>query len=270
MESVTSRDGTEIAFDRHGEGSPVVLVGGAFQHRDIDPPTAQLASLLGERFSVYHYDRRGRGDSGDAEAYSPEREIEDLEALIDLAGGPASVFGNSSGAVLALDAAASGLAIERLTLYEPPFIVDDSRPPVPEDYREQLVKLISAGRRDEAVGLFLTGPAEVPAEFVAQMRNAPIWPAFESVAHTLAYDAAFVEGTQGGWPLPAGRWDSVTMPTLVLDGGASPTWVRNAALAIAGLLPDARRSTLEGQTHEVDPEVLAPVLKDFFAVGDRE
>lgn len=268
MESVTSRDGIEIAFDRHGEGSPVVLVGGAFQHRAIDPPTAQLVSLLGERFSVYHYDRRGRGDSGDAESYSPEREIEDLQALVEEAGGSASVFGNSSGAVLALDAAASGLAIERLALYEPPFIVDDSRPPVPEDYRERLIGLISAGRRDEAVGLFLTEPAEVPAEFVAQMREAPIWPAFESVAHTLAYDAAFMEGTQGGRPLPTGRWDSVTMPTLVVEGGASPAWVHSGAQAIAEALPDTRRSTLEGQTHEVDPEALAPVLEDFFAVGD--
>jgi len=265
MKSVTSRDGTEIAFDRHGGGSPVVLVGGAFQHRVVDPPTAQLASLLGERFSVYHYDRRGRGDSGDAETYSPEREIEDLQAIIEEAGGQASVFGNSCGGVLVLDAAASGLAIERLALYEAPFIVDDSRQPVPEDYRERLVELVSAGRRGDAVELFLTEPAEVPAEFVAQMRQAPIWPAFEAVARTLAYDAAFVEGTQLGRPLPTGRWDSVTMPTLVVDGGASPAWVRNGARAIAGLLPDARRSTLEGQTHEVDPEVLAPVLKDFFA-----
>ena len=196
MERVTSKDGTEIAFDRHGEGSPIVLVGGTFQHRAIDPRTTQLAALLGEQFTVYHYDRRGRGDSEDTESYSPKREIEDLEALIAEAGGSAFVFGNSSGAVLALDAAASGLSVERLALYEAPFIVDDSRPPVPEDYRERLVELISAGRRGEAVELFLTGPAEVPVEFVAQMRQAPIWSAFESVAHTLAYDAAFMEGTQ--------------------------------------------------------------------------
>ena len=265
MESVTSRDGTEIAFDRQGAGPPVVLVGGAFQHRAIDPRTAQLAELLAERFSIYHYDRRGRGDSGDAEAHSSEREIEDLEALIEAAGGSACVFGNSSGAVLALDAAASGLAIERLGLYEAPFIVDASRPPVPEDYQERLVRLVSEGRRGDAVGLFLAEPAEVPAEFVAQMRQAPIWPAFESVAHTLAYDAAFMEGTQLGEPLPIGRWESVTVPTLVVDGGASPEWVHSGARAIADLLPDARRSTLEGQTHEVGPEVLAPALAGFFA-----
>jgi len=265
MESVTSRDGTEIAFDRQGAGSPLVLVGGAFQHRAIDPWTAQLAALLGEQFTVYHYDRRGRGDSGDAEEYSTEREIEDLEALIAEAGGSASVFGNSSGAVLALDAAATGLSVERLALYEAPFVVDDSRPPVPEDYRERLVESISAGRRGRAVELSLTGPAEVPAEFVAQMRQAPIWSAFEAVAHTLAYDAAFMEGTQLGKPLPAGRWDSVTAPTLVVDGEASPEYMHSGARAIADLLPDARRSTLEGQTHEVDPEVLAPVLAGFFA-----
>jgi pimeloyl-ACP methyl ester carboxylesterase len=265
MERVTSRDGTEIAYDRQGEGPPVVLVGGAFQHRAIDPRTAQLAALLGERFTVYHYDRRDRGDSGTSETYSPEREIEDLEALIGAAGGSACVFGNSSGALLALDAAASGLAIERLALYEAPFIVDDSRPPVPKNYRERLVELISAGRRDAAVELFLTEPAEVPAEFVAQMRQAPIWPAFEAVAHTLAYDAAFMEGTQLGKPLPDGRWDSVRVPTLVVDGGASPKYIHNGAQAIADFLPNARRSTLEGQTHEVDPEVLAPVLAGFFA-----
>ena len=265
MGSVTSRDGTEIAFDRHGEGPPVVLVGGAFQHRAIDPRTARLASLLGERFTIYHYDRRGRGDSGDAEEYSPEREVEDLEALIEVAGGSAFVFGNSSGAALALDAAASGLAVERLALYEAPFIVDDSRTPVPEDYRERLVETILAGRRGDAVELFLTGPAEVPAEFVAQMRQAPIWPAFEAVAHTLAYDAAFMEGTQLGRPLPAGRWDSVTVPTLVVVGGDSPEYLHSGARAITDLLPDARRSTLEGQTHEVDPGVLAPVLAGFFS-----
>ena len=265
MERVTSKDGTEIAFDRHGEGSPIVLVGGAFQHRAIDPRTTQLAALLGEQFTVYHYDRRGRGDSEDTESYSPEREIEDLEALIAEAGGSASVFGNSSGAVLALDAAASGLSVERLALYEAPFIVDDSRPPVPEDYRERLVELISAGRRGEAVELFLTGPAEVPVEFVAQMRQAQIWSAFESVAHTLAYDAAFMEGTQLGRALPAGRWAAVTIPTVIVDGGESPEYVHNGARAIAETLTDARRSTLEGQTHEVAPEALAPILKEFFA-----
>jgi len=265
VEKVTSRDGTGIAYDRHGDGLPVILVGGAFQHRAIDPRTARLAAILGERFTVYHYDRRGRGDSADSEAYSPEREIEDLEALIGEAGGSPRVFGNSSGALLALDAAASGLAIERLALYEAPVIVDASRPPVPKGYRAWLVELISTGRRDDAVELFLTGPAEVPAEFVARMRQAPIWPAFEAVAHTLAYDAAFMEGAQLGGPLPAGRWESVTMPTLVVDGGASPEYIHGGAQAIADLLPDARRSTLEGQTHEVDPEVLAPVLAEFFA-----
>lgn len=264
MKAVHSKDGTTIAFDRWGEGPALILVGGAFQHRAIDPRTAQLAALLAPRFAVMHYDRRGRGDSGDTAPYAPEREIEDLDALIAEAGGSAFVFGMSSGAALALEAATHGLAITKLALYEPSFVVDGSRPPRPEDFLMQLTELISLGRRSDAVEYFLTKAVDVPVEVVAQMRNAPVWPAFEAVAHTLPYDGAIMADTMSGSPLPLKRWAAVTVPTLVMDGGASPVWMRHAAQALADVLPHAQRRTLEGQMHDVAPDVLAPVLEAFF------
>lgn len=263
MKTVTSKDGTTIAFDRSGEGPAIVLVGGAFQHRAIDTSTARLAERLAPNFTVYHYDRRGRGESGDTAPYAVNREIEDIDALIQDAGGSAYVFGMSSGAVLALHAAAAGLAITKLALYEPPFIVDDSRPPVPKDYTRRLAGLLAEGRRGDAVELFMTEAVGMPAEAVAPMRGAPFWSAFESVAHTLPYEAAIMGDTLSGRPLPAGRWAAVTVPTLVVDGGASPDWARNAVEALVEVLPDAQRRTLEGQTHQVDPEVLAPGLAEF-------
>lgn len=265
MKTVISNDGTAIAFDRLGDGPAVILVGGAFQHRAIDPRTAELAGLLAERFTVVHYDRRGRGDSGDTQPYAVEREIEDLDALIREVGGPVYVFGMSSGAVLALAAAAHGLPIAKLALYEPPFIVDDSRSPVPADYSARLRELASTGRRGEAVEYFLAHAVGVPVEVINQMRHAPVWPAFEAVAHTLAYDAAVMGDTMSGKPLPTDRWSAVTAPTLALDGGASPGWARAAVVALTEALRNARRETLDGQTHEVAPEVLAPVLIRFFA-----
>jgi pimeloyl-ACP methyl ester carboxylesterase len=267
VHTVTSRDGTVIAFDRSGNGSPVLLVEGAFQHRALDPPTAQLASLLASHFTVYHYDRRGRGDSGDTAPYCVEREIEDIEALIETAGGPVYVFGNSSGAVLALRAAGQGLAISKLALYEPPFIVDDSRPPLPDDYLEVLTELVSEGRRGDAVEYFMTTAVGLPSEFVDQMRQEPFWPAFEAVAHTLPYDAAVMADTGSGSPTPLQQWAELRVPTLVLDGGESQRYRHNADALLAAILPHAERRTLEGQSHEVAPDVLAPALVGFFTQG---
>jgi pimeloyl-ACP methyl ester carboxylesterase len=265
MDIVTSEDGTSIAFDRAGQGPALILVGGAFQHRASDSHTARLAELLAPGLTVYHYDRRGRGDSGDTAPYAVEREIEDLDALIQDAGGSAFVFGMSSGAVLAVDAAARGRAVAKLALYEPPFIVDDSRAPLPPGYTEQLTELLASGRRGDAVELFMTEAVGLPAEAVTPMRGAPFWSTFEDVAHTLRYDNAIMQDRVSGNPLPADRWASVTMPTIVMDGDASPTWARNAVQALVEVLPNAERRTLEGQTHQVDPEVLAPVLREFFA-----
>jgi pimeloyl-ACP methyl ester carboxylesterase len=265
MKKVHSKDGTTIAFDQSGEGSAIILVGGAFQHRSIDPRTAQLAALLASHFTMFHYDRRGRGDSGDTVPYAVEREVEDLEALIAEAGGSAFVFGMSSGAVLALEAANHGLAITKLALYEPPFIVDDSRPPLPKDYVMRLTELVSAGRRGDAVELSMTKAGGMPAEAVAPMRNAPFWLAFEAVAHTLAYDGTIMGDTMSGNPLPTKQWASVTVPTLVISGGASPAFMHHGAQELANILPNAQHRTLEGQTHDVAPEILAPVLEEFFA-----
>ena len=263
MEEATSRDGTTIAFDRSGEGRPVVLVGGALSDRSA---VEKLASLLARRLTVIAFDRRGRGDSGDTEPYAVAREVEDIESLIVAAGGRASVFGHSSGAVLALEAARMlPDRITKLALYEPPFIVDDSRAPLPEDFLTRLDALISADRRGDAVDYFLTTGPGMPAEVVAGMRQEPLWASFESIAHTLAYDGTLVRDATGGGPAPLRRWASVGVPTLVVDGGASPGWIRNAALALTEVLPDAQRRTLEGQDHGPDSKLLAPALEAFFA-----
>jgi pimeloyl-ACP methyl ester carboxylesterase len=259
---VTSKDGTRIAFDRSGDGPALILVGGALSDRS---GWAPLAKLLAPRVTVFSFDRRGRGDSDDTSPYSVEREIEDLEALIDEAGGAAFVHGQSSGAVLALEATARLAAkVRKLSLYEPPFIIDDSRPPPPQDYAKQIIDLVAAGRRGDAVAYFMTKVVGTPAQAVAQMRSAPTWPALETLAHTLTYDAAVLGDGMAGKPLPAQRWTSVKVPTLVMDGGASPAWIRNSARALADVLPNAQHRTLAGQTHAAAPDVLAPEIGRFF------
>jgi pimeloyl-ACP methyl ester carboxylesterase len=242
----------------------LILVGGAFQHRAIDMTSARLAELLAPHLRVFYYDRRGRGESGDTAPYAVEREIEDLEALIAEAGGSAHVFGISSGGALALEAARRGLAIRSLAVYEPPFIVDDTRPIPPRGLGERYTTLAATGRRGEAVGLFLRTAVGLPGEVVAQLRQAPVWPALESVAHTLAYDAAVMGDTLSGSVEPLRRWSSVRTPTLAIDGGASPDWARNAVRTLAAILPNAEHRTMEGQTHQVSPDALAPVLDAFF------
>jgi pimeloyl-ACP methyl ester carboxylesterase len=264
VSKVKSRDGTTIGFDRSGDGPPIILVGGATEYRAVNASARKLVELLAPRFTVFTYDRRGRGESGNAPPYAIEREIEDLDALIAEAGGSAFLLGGSSGGVLVLDAAASGLAVPKLAVYEPPFIVDDTRPPLPSDYVEQLDSLVAEGRRGDAAELFLTKAVGLPAEFVAPMRQDGSWAALEGVAHTLAYDGRIMGDTMSGKPLPDERWASVTKPALVLDGGASDAFIHNGAQALADVLPNAERRTLEGQTHDVAPEALAPELEEFF------
>jgi pimeloyl-ACP methyl ester carboxylesterase len=256
MNKVTSSDGTTIAFDRIGEGRPVILVCGGSTDRTANAP---LAALLGADFTVFNYDRRGRGESGDTAPYAVEREIEDLEAVINEAGGSAFLFGTSSGAALALEAAASGLAITRLALWEPPY-VPEGVPRPPADTASTFTELVAAGRRGDAVEFFMTKVVGLPPEFVAQARNAPFWASQEALAHTLAYDATIM----GDYSLPSERAVSVKVPTLVIDGGASFDWMRDTAEALADTIPDGQRRTLEGQTHDVAPEALASVLKEFF------
>jgi pimeloyl-ACP methyl ester carboxylesterase len=266
VSTVRSNDGTQIGFDRSGTGPPLILVGGAFQYRAIDQSTAELVERLAAEFSVIHYDRRGRGESGDSAPYSVEREVEDLDALIGAAGGSAFAFGMSSGGALALEAAARGLAITKLAMYEPPFEVDDKSHTGPDDFLEQLRELNAAGRPGDAVEYFLTSGLGMPGEMVAEMRNSPVWAGFEAVAHTLVYDTVLMDG-QG--TLLAERAPTVTAPTLLLDGGASPPWAAAAVDALAEILPHAERRTLAGQTHDVAADALAPVLGDFFGAPVR-
>jgi pimeloyl-ACP methyl ester carboxylesterase len=262
MRKAVSKDGTRIAFDRSGQGPALILVGGALSQRSDNGP---LVELLAKRFTVFSYDRRGRGDSGDTAPYAVQREVEDIDALINEAGGEVFVYGKSSGAVLALEASNTLAAkIRKLALYEPPLIVDDGRPPPPEGYAKQLDTLIAEGRPGDAIEYFMTKVVGMPAEAVAPMRKAPAWPKMEAMAHTLAYDVAIAGDTMSGKPLPAERWVSATAPTLVMDGGASPEWMRRGAAALTGVLPNAQHRTLADQTHEVKPEVIAPALEQFF------
>jgi pimeloyl-ACP methyl ester carboxylesterase len=258
MNNISSKDGTTIAFDRLGDGPPVILVCGGSVDRSSN---AQLAALLAQDFTVFNYDRRGRGDSGDSAPYAVEREIEDIEALADAAGGKAFLYGTSSGAALALEAARKlPTKITKLALWEPPFIIGDSRPRPPADTARIYSELVAAGRRGDAVEYFMAKVVGLPPEFVTQARNAPWWPAQEALAHTLAYDATIM----GDYSLPTERAAAVTTPTIVIDGGASFAFIGEAAQALADILPAGQRRTLAGQEHNVDPAVLAPVLAAFF------
>jgi pimeloyl-ACP methyl ester carboxylesterase len=262
-EMTTSADGTEIAFDRIGDGPALILVGGAFNDRQ---SPAALAELLSQSFSVYTYDRRGRGDSGFTEPYAVEREIEDLQAVIEAAGGNPHLFGHSSGGSLALETTARSVSVAKLAMYEPPYIVDDSRPPLPTDYIEHLEELTAAGKRKEIVGYFMTAAVGMPPEMVELMLESPMTESMERVAHTVSYDGrVMLRGSMYGQPLPAEWTDSVTVPTLVMDGGNSPDWLHNAARALVEVLPDVRYRTLEGQDHAAAPEAIAPTLEDFLS-----
>jgi pimeloyl-ACP methyl ester carboxylesterase len=264
MPTVTSKDGTTIAFDKVGSGPAVILINGAMSYRVADPTLAQVAESLSKDFTVYTYDRRGRGESGDTKPFAKEREIEDIQALVANAGGQAMLFGISSGGAVALEAATALPGIPKVAVYEIPFIVDDSREPL-RDYEGYTSKLVADGKLDELVEYFITQVADMPAEFVGGMKqDQAMWAGMKSIAPTIPYDAAFVGAFMEGKPLPAGHWGKVTAPVLVADGGASPAWMGHGADALAKVLPRASRQTLEGQTHMVDASVLAPVLSDFF------
>ncbi len=250
METVVSNDGTKIAFDRSGEGPALILVLGAFNDHTAG---TGLAEALKSHFTVYNYDRRGKGESGDAPRYTVEREIEDLDALILRAGGRALVFGHSSGAVLALRAAAYGLDITKLGLYEPPPAGARAG-----DIEPELTEFISAGRRGDAVELFQTEAIGMPAELVARLRNAPFRPALEKIAQTLVYESDILKS------LPTGLIPSIRIPTLILYGEKSSGVMWQNAKTLADALPKGRSIQLKGQTHEIVPAVVAPVLKEFF------
>ena len=263
--TVVSRDGTTIAVDRYGSGPALALVGGAFTDRRALAPFAQA---LAPYFSVLAYDRRGHGDSGDTPPYAVAREIEDLAAILAAAGGPTCVFGHSSGAGLAvLAAAGGGVAISRLGLYEPPYMVTKGDHLPPADLADRITELSSSGRRGDAVEFWMKNTVRLPAEAIAQMRQGPAWPALEAVVHTAAYDATIMADQERGDPLPAAWASQVTVPTLIMDGENSPAWMHDSMDALAALLPDTRRHTFPGADHSVAPDALTPVLRDFIRPG---
>jgi pimeloyl-ACP methyl ester carboxylesterase len=261
--TVVSADGTSIAFTAWGAGEPLIIIDGATAYPAINPTNEELARLLSDRFRTYAYDRRGRGRSTDTRPYAVRREIEDIAALIEVAGAPATVFGWSSGAVLALDAAAAGLPIKRLALFEPPFVVDDSRPPLPADYVERLDAAVADGRPGDAAELFLTAAAGLPPEAVSGVRQSDFWPIMEAVAPTIAYDGRIIGDTMSGNPLPPDRWAAVTVPTLVLHGTGTFPFIIAGAEALAELLPAATLRPVKGEQHNASADVLATVLRDW-------
>ncbi len=263
MSKVISKDGTEIAYETKGAGRPVILVDGALCYRGFGP-MPRLSELLSPDFKVYLYDRRARGESNgsarDATDHIVDREIEDIDALVQAAGGSASLFGSSSGGCLAMQAAARlGSKITKLAMWEPPYNSDPASRAEWKEYRRNLADALAAGRRGDAVVLFMR-LVSTPAEMVEGMRQSPMWPTFEAVAPTLAYDAADMGDDRS---IPVQRAAQVTSPTLVMNGTVTPFMAVTAA-TLAGAIAHAQQRTLEGQSHDVNLEVLAPVLVDFF------
>ncbi|MDT0608669.1 alpha/beta fold hydrolase [Streptomyces lancefieldiae] len=261
---VVSADGTEIAFEQSGSGPAVVLVASALADRS---DTAKLAALLAQDFTVINYDRRGRGASGDADAYAPDREVEDIAALIEHVGGSASLFGSSSGAVLALRAAAAGVNVDRLALYEPPFVVAEGDAGPPRDLARQITALLAEGRHGDAVKYFMTKVQGMPGIAVTFMRCMPkTWANLTELARTLPYDIAVMGDTQQGEPLDAEEWKGATVRTRVLTGGRSPAAFQRAARAVTEILPQADHRTLPGLNHGavvMAPKKIAPRITEF-------
>jgi pimeloyl-ACP methyl ester carboxylesterase len=269
MLTVKSQDGATIAYERSGDGPTVILVNGALGDRKLDrrfKMMSGLGKLLSGSYTVINYDRRGRGDSDEGGPFAVEREIDDISALVAGAGGKASLFGFSSGGALALRAAGAGIGVERVAVYEAPFVVDraDRRPPA--DYGKRLDELIAAGDRNGAVKHFNRNAMGMPAPVVAAMRLMPMWKDMTANAHTLRYDwAALGEHNMQGDPLRPAEWASVTIPALVVYGAKSPANLQNGSRALAGVLPNAQLRALEGMGHRLKVDVLAPVLAEFLA-----
>ncbi|MEY9892075.1 pimeloyl-ACP methyl ester carboxylesterase [Catenulispora sp. MAP5-51] len=260
--TVTSADGTAIAYTATGVGPAVIVVDGALCHRSFGP-SGGIAEQLAAEYTVYTYDRRGRGESGDADAYSPQREVEDIAALIRAAGGQARIVGFSSGGALALLAAAADIGVTKAACYEVPYVTQDWHRDLALKYTADLHQALDEGRADDMPALFMT-LVGMPAEELEAMRQTPAWPMFTAVAKTLTYDNAVLDYRAGG-AVPTALLATVTVPVLAMDGGASPALLRDPAGLIAEACPDAERITLPAQTHEVSAEVVAPVLAKFFA-----
>lgn len=258
-QTVRSADGTTIVYEKLGSGPPVILVGGAMVTRD-NPTHTELAAALSAHHTVYNYDRRGRGDSGDTNPYAVEREVEDLAALVALAGGRASVYGLSSGAILALHALGRGVGIARLVVWEAPFVVEASDRRPPSDALEALGGLVAQGRRGAAVHYFMTRVFGMPAPIAWLMRLSPYWKDLMRVAPTLPYDLTIT----GDFSIPESA-ASVKVPVLVLHGDHTQPLLVHGAQALARTIPGAELKVLPGVNHQVAVADLAPVVLEFLA-----
>ena len=267
MPTVTSADGTTIGYQTLGTGPALIFVDGALCYREFGPARG-LAEALADHYTVHIYDRRGRGTSGNTQPWSPDREIDDLAALLEAAGGQAYLFGCSSGAVLAADAANRLPGITKIALYEPPFIVDDTHPAREATFAADTEALIARDDRAGALKKFMTHVG-MPRIMVAIMSLTPPWKKLKAVAHTLPYDLRILGDTGRGQPLDAARWSGVTAPAIVMDGGKSPQYMRNAAKALSQALPKAEYRTLPGQTHMVKAAAVAPAVNQFFTGSYR-
>jgi pimeloyl-ACP methyl ester carboxylesterase len=259
MSTVESDDGTRIDYDTYGSGPTVILVGGASQHRALDPRTTEIARQLAEEgFSVVDYDRRGRGQSGDTEPWSLDREVEDVAALVRTVGAPAALYTSSSGAGVALAAVTAGVEVSALVLYEPPYFAGQDS----QEHLAQLRQLLAEGRNDEAARYNMTAVIGLPTLAVEQMSHAPWWPDMVAVAPTLVYDhqASHDIETDPDWPA---RWAAVTVPALVLSGDQTFPGLPEAADAVAAALPRAERRVLPGQDHGPAPEAVVPEVVKF-------
>ncbi|WP_240687208.1 alpha/beta fold hydrolase [Amycolatopsis suaedae] len=258
VEKVTSADGTSIAYERSGEGPPVVMLGGGLTQKAMFAP---LARFLAENFTVYNYDRRGRGDSGDngnGDTYTIDHEVADLEAVVRSIGEPCNVWANCTGGIIALRAAAQGVPMAKLAVYEPPY----SAPDTPPDYLDRVKELVAADRSEDAVELFWREYVRFPDELIANFRFHPSWDTFVALAPTIVYDGVIGNDHAA---LPHRQLARTTVPVLVVDGGASPQWQREACETVAREVADGRHVRLEGQTHLFDQATLAPVLAEFFS-----
>ncbi len=261
MNTLSSHDGTTIAYDKQGEGPALILVDGALTVHS-SGSGSQLAKLLAPHFTVYGFDRRGRGESGDTLPYAVDREIDDIEALIGHAGGSAFRYGHSSGGPLAMRAAIRlGSKVNKIAMYEPPYNNDAGAQEPWRRYLMQLREALAEGRRGDAVALFMAFIG-TPATQIDGMRRAPYWPAMEAVAPTLAYDHAAIMGKSLSVPTEVAA--RVSVPALVMAGDASLPFMPDAARVLSQAIPQGELKTLENQTHQVNPEVLAPVLAEFF------
>lgn len=263
MTSVTSNDGTNIAYTKSGSGPALILVDGALCYRDFGP-AKPLAKLLENTFTVYIYDRRGRGESSDTKPYTLDKEIDDLEAIANIAGEPVYLFGQSSGGSLVIEAANRlGNKVSKFAVYETPYFVDDSRDPLPADFMERLAHNTGSGANGESVKMFMK-LVGAPSFFVAIMPLMPMWGKLKAVAPTLSYDFAFMAPYQQGKPLQKAQWPTATQPALAMYGSKSPTWMKNAVTQVSQVLQNGQLKVVDGQNHMVKATSLAPLLINYF------